>query len=462
MAEANMLKKNFYTPGDLWQNAMELAAERDETLSEVLRKALTTYTASPSPCSDCGACDICGGEVLALDSFEDSPTATIMGYGRFDETTNPEVQALIDRARELLAVGAVGVSVALDLDPDALPADLDEVTEDDLKAAHVRIRHVAIVDTPAFAGAYLAVEPDGSLKGPMVFEGVNTGDIRAVGPVGTITLEDESLLPIPVIFDITDGDHTGTVTGHIDRWERVDGIVGKDVAPIAASISVDAYPSYLFAEPEATIPTVHPPDAHGYRRYSGIIADANVCHKGRPGGCYRYKAADLGYFHSGAQIGLDTGERIRVGPLMFGGLHADDKELNYAQALKNSNEDARTVFAMGRCFHHPKGLLFSGVLMPDADIMRIQATAPSIEQWPDHKGKLELKTALQVPRPALPFAASLDGGGIQLSEVTQPIVTEPHGDHHTRLDDLAARMERLEKAVTPLLSAHLTTMLSDD
>lgn len=459
MAEPT-IQKTFRVPSDLWDSAMQTAADRDETVSEVLRSALTAY--ATEPCESCGACDICGGEVLTLvDSFETPQTATIMGYGRFDETSNPEVQALIDRARELLAVGAVGVSVALDLDPADLPADLENATPEDLEDAHTRTRHLAIVDTPAFSGAFLQNESDGTLSGPMVFEGIPTGDMRSVGPVGTMSLDD-GLLPIPIIFDLAEGDHTGTVIGHIDRWERVDGITGRDVAPVAASINVDAYPAYLFAEPQVGPPTVSLPDANGYRRYSGVIADANTCHKGRPSGCYRYKAADLGYFHSGSQIGLDNGERIRIGPLMFGGLHADDTVMNYAEALKRTNEDARTVFAMGRCFHHPKGLLFSGVLMPDADIPRIQATTPSIEAWPDHRGKLELKTALQVPRGALPYAASLSAGGIQLTDNTEVVVEEPHGDHHTRLDDLAARMERLEKAVTPLLSAHLTTMLSDD
>lgn len=140
-------------------------------------------------------------------------------------------------------------------------------------------------------------------------------------------------------------------------------------------------------------------------------------------------------------------------------MHADATELDYAQALKNSNEDARTVFAMGRCFHHPKGLLFSGVLMPDADLMRVQATAPSIEQWPDHRGKLELKTALQVPRPALPFAASLSGGGVALTEAEPVVVEEEPGEHHTRLEELSARMDRLESTTAELLAAHLVASL---
>lgn len=379
-----------------------------------------------------------------------------MGFGKFDETTNPEVQALIDRAKELLEVGAVGVSVALDVDPDDMPEITDDMEPEEawdaMQNAHQRIRHVAIVDTPAFSGAFLELTADGTLTGPLVFEGVPTGDGRGI-PFENIVL-DESLLPIPIIFDLHDGDHTGVTVGHIDRNERQAGIIGRDTAPVAAAFNPDGYPAYLFAEPEPTAMTVHAPDAKGYRRYSGILAPAGVCHKGQMGGCYTYKAADLGYFHSGARIMLDNGQYTRVGPLMFGDLHADDQEFNYAEALKRANEDARTVFAMGKTFHHPKGLLFSGVLMPDADIPRIQATAPSIEQWPDHRGRLELKTALMVPRPGYPVAASLGNGGVQLAEPTEVIVEEDHGDHHERLAELSARMDALENEFAPILSAY--------
>lgn len=443
---------------ELKDRVLEAAADRDVSLSQWLREATEQKLAAD--CSECGGCDICGGEVLELEPPTESQTATIVGYGRFDETANPEVAALIDRAKELMAVGAVGVSVALDADPADMPdpnadrADI-EAAMDAMTEAHTRVRHVAIVDTPAFSGAFLDAAQDGSLTGPLVFEGVPTGDGRGI-PFENITL-DESLLPIPIIFDLLEGDHTGVVVGHIDRLERQNGIISGE-APLAASLSVDAYPSYLFSEPEPTAMTVHEPDARGYRRYTGILAPTGVCHKGRQG-CYTYKGASLDYFHSGARIPLDDGTYTRVGPLMFGDLHADGSQMDYATALERTNEDARTVFAMGRTFHHPKGLLFSGVLMPDADIMRVQATAPSVELWPDNRGKLELKTALQVPRPALPVAASLSGGGVQLTDDQEVIVEEPHGDHHTRLDELAARMDELEKVTAEMYSVHLNTML---
>jgi hypothetical protein len=48
----HMPKKNFRVPADLWQAAMEKAAERDETVSDILRAALESFTA----CDACGTC----------------------------------------------------------------------------------------------------------------------------------------------------------------------------------------------------------------------------------------------------------------------------------------------------------------------------------------------------------------------------------------------------------------------
>jgi hypothetical protein len=438
-----------FRAGDLKERVHELAAERDVSVSQFLREAVEAYT---PPCDSCGECSVCGEHRLDLEQLDESAaTATIMGYGAWSETTNADVQALIDRAKELLAEGAVGVSVATDLDPADLPTNPDDVTEEHLMSAHQRIRHVAIVDTPAFSGAYLTEGSDGTLSGPLVFEGAITGDVRAIGPVGTFNLEAIDGR-IPIIFDLQDGDHTGTVVGYIDRNERVDGIFGATEAPIAASVG--AYPAYLFKQPEPGPMTVSAPDAQGYRRYSGIIAPTGVCHKGR-GGCYTYKGASLDYFHSGASIPLDDGTMIRVGPIMFGDLHPDGSVMDYRQALERTNEDARTVGAMGCVYAHPKGALFSGVLMNDVDPMRVQACAPSVELWPDNRGKLELKTALLVPRPAFPVAASI-GAGVQLAEAEPAIVDEPQGERGERLDELEKRFDLMEKTVGELFAAHLT------
>lgn len=443
-----------FRAGDLKAQVLERAAERDQSMSEYLRGLVE---ADFTGCNDCGECTVCGDETLSLGEFDEEPTATIYGWGRFSETQNPEVQSVIDRAKELLREGAVGVSVATDMNPADMPLNPDDIDETVLANAKQRVRHVAIVDTPAFNGAYLDLADDGfSVEGPLVFEGIPTGDGRAIGPVGSFVL-DEGENRIPIIFDLSEGDHTGTVVGYVERMERQDGITTGDVAPLAASVG--DYPAYLFSEPEPGPMTVDAPDAHGYRRYHGIVAPAGVCHKGRPG-CYTYKGASLDYFHSGARIPLDDGTTIRVGPMVFGGLHADGSKLDYEEALART-DDARTVCAMGRAFHHPKGLLFSGVLMPDADVMRIQATVPSVEIWPDSKGRMELKTALQVVQGAwkVPIAASAGHGGVVLTSATPTVVEDEPVEHFERLAALEERMNRVESTTAELFAAYLRDSL---
>lgn len=450
MSDPNTVHKSFRVPADLWQAAMEAAADRDETVSDILRAALTTYT----HCDEC-TCGTCGLDTITVDELAETDPApsgerfAIMGHGTFSTTQNPEVQALIDRASELLEEGAVGVSIATDLNPADLPDDAADVTEEDIDNATMRPRHVAIVDTAAFAGAHLTIDVDGNLTGPVAFEGESTGDIRSLPPNSLVW--DDDLLPIPIIFDLHEGDHTGVTVGFIDALERVpvtDDV--DDVVPIAASVS--AYPAYLFSQPEPGPMTVHAPDEHGYRRYAGTLVPTGVCHKGR-GGCYTYKGADLDYFHSGGRVQLDDGSMVRVGSLVSGGLHADATKMDYREALAVT-DDARRIVSMGRAFNTPQGLLFSGVLMPDTDVMRLQASAPSVELWPNSRGKLELKTALMVNAPAWPVAASV-GAGIQLAEPLMP-ADLPDEDVAMvglfALDEAHARLERIEKALALLVA----------
>lgn len=117
----------------------------------------------------------------------------IMASGELSDSENEDVQALVQRARELLIEGAVGVSLRLDseeseirVDPaliqeEEMPADEAPPVEDDEEetaadgrvvvarmssddvlyaTTSARARHLAIVDTAAFAEARIQLEGD--------------------------------------------------------------------------------------------------------------------------------------------------------------------------------------------------------------------------------------------------------------------------------------------------------------
>src|SRR5690242_11305381 len=119
----------FRAGDDLRAAVMEKAAEADVTVSQYLRDAVAAYD------PPCGECDVCGLTQLTTTELDSEPTATIYGYGKFSETQNPEVQAVIDRAKELLREGAVGVSVATDMNPADMPLNPDDIDDDTLANA---------------------------------------------------------------------------------------------------------------------------------------------------------------------------------------------------------------------------------------------------------------------------------------------------------------------------------------
>src|SRR5690606_3358616 len=130
-------------------------------------------------CADCAAAD----EAAELESEEDEDkreeeeldsendpteqTSAIYGKGRLSTTEDDATKALLTRVRELLREGAVGVSIAHDMNPDDMPSkdEIDALIDaekwdelDELFASiTIRPRHVAIVDTPAFSDARLTL-----------------------------------------------------------------------------------------------------------------------------------------------------------------------------------------------------------------------------------------------------------------------------------------------------------------
>ena len=442
---------------------------------------------------------------------EDKKTAGIIGTGTLSQSEDPRTQALVARVQELLREGAVAVSIKHDLHPEVAErlAALEPAMDDDEETmmqkmkeaneiyenADIRPRHVAIVDTAAFSNARLTLDEDGfGVSGPVTFEGIYTGDVRTL-KYGSLQWDDE-LLPIPIIWDPENNDHDGVVVGSISALERVDGmttavrpeaVTGEDIEAVTAAAGTNgALPAEYFADfrPKKAVPlTIGAEDENGLRHVYGIAAPKGVCHRSDMGACFQYPGdVDPKHrgFHTGSEITLSDGSKIRVGALTIGGKHIDANLARQGVDFREANrhrDDANTVFAMVRAWETPYGLAISGVVMPGVDqptLMRALTLAPSVELWPAGRGRTLVGVHL-VPTPAWPVAASA-GGDVQMLTTQEHIhVINPEGgfcaecgDHFegeeappeegapADLEEVMASLKRIEKAVAMLAEDLLT------
>jgi hypothetical protein len=443
----------------------------------------------------------------------DKKTAGIIGTGRLSESEDPRTQALVARVQELLREGAVAVSIKHDLTPEVAerlaalepsPDDDEETMMQKMKEANeifenaeIRPRHVAIVDTAAFSNARLALDEDGfGVSGPVTFEGVYTGDVRTL-KYGSLQWDDD-LLPIPIIWDPDNNDHDGVVVGSVSALERVDGmttavrpeaVTGEDIEAVTAAAGTSTLPAEYFADfrPTKAVPlTIGGEDENGLRHVWGIAAPKGVCHRSDMGACFQYPGdVDPKHrgFHTGQEITLSDGSKVRVGALTIGGKHLDASLARQGVDFREANrhrDDANTVFAMIRAWETNFGLAISGVVMPGVDrdtLMRALTLAPSVELWPAGRGRTLVGVHL-VPTPAWPVAASAGGDAQVLTGQSHVHVVNPEGgfcaecgegehfddmpadeqpaDTPASLDEVMASLKRIEKALAVLAEEALT------
>ena len=450
---------------------------------------------------------------------EEKKTAGIIGTGSLSQSEDPRTQALVARVQELLREGAVAVSIKHDLHPEVAEklAALEPSLDDDeatmmekmkeaneiYENAEIRPRHVAIVDTAAFSNARLTLGEDGySVEGPVTFEGIYTGDVRTL-KYGSLQWDDE-LLPIPIIWDPDNNDHDGVVVGSVSALERVDGmttavrpeaVTGEDVEAVTAAAGSSTLPAAYFADfkPKKAVPlTVTDEDPLGLRRVYGIAAPNGVCHRSDMGACFQYPGdVDRQHkgFHTGQEVALSDGTKVRVGALTIGGRHLDTNLARQGvsfQDVGRHRDDANTVFAMVRAWETPFGLAVSGVVMPGVDrdtLLRAMALAPSVELWPSGRGRTLVGIHL-VPTPAWPVAASAGDDTQTLTQHEHIHVVNPEGgfcaecgddveenpfppkddkpaddkpkDDSPSLDDVMKSLKRIEKALAVLAEEALT------
>ena len=448
---------------------------------------------------DCADCD---EDFAVEDAGGDAASRAVMAVvvteGRLSESEDPETRAAVQRVTELLTEGAVGVSVALDYHPDDVEtvvqaeeaADADDWRkpfEEYLPEGFTprqRVRHVAVVDTPALADARLTIDAEGNLTGPIVFEGTYTGDFRVVDSLDL----DASNLPCPIIWDRYDGDHSGMTVGAITAWVKQEaeysaGRVTVVDDAVVASLAPITFPADFFKPeyPVKAVPlTLSKPNKDGYRTIYGTAAPAGVCHRSSMA-CWTWPGdvdPEHRHFHTGFAVQLDDGNTIRVGALTLGGAHLEAalaRQGVKAKDVGTYRDDANRVFALVRVWEAPGvGLMVRGVVPPDvtqADITRALACSPSIEFWPEGRARTLVGLHL-VPRPALPVLASLGkaefyGTDIELqeeadqnpedtTETPEPEAETPEenlgGDVLNAIDALSAKLDKVQEGIDAILT----------
>lgn len=393
-----------------------------------------------------------GGDTEELEEVEDTPEVAekmvkaVYAVGRLSESEDPETQAAVNRARELMKEGAVGVSVALDLHPDdaELIAEAEEKMAKDGYEKDIleylpegfkprnRIRHTAIVGTPAYADARLELQDDGTVAGIVTFQGEYTGDLRHFDIVDIAS----SRTPSPILYNRDLEGHEGPTIGFLESFELVDRPPSShrptlDSEAITASMKPLEFPALYFAHtvPTKAAPiTISEPDSKGYRVISGLAAPKGVCHRSDMP-CFTFPTdpdPKLAHFHTGSLLRLDNGQDIRVGALTLGGGHLDPslaKAGVKASQVGNHRDDANQVFAIVRAFNTRFGLWVNGIIPPDVtegQIARALACSPSVELWPTGNGKRTLVGIHLVQRPAWPVLASM--GAADIAVTSDPIV----------------------------------------
>lgn len=337
--------------------------------------------------------DHSGATIGTINAIERREGGAIWGVGNLSDSDDPDVASMVGRASELLAEGAVGVSISVD-DSDSEMVDekgnvIDPSSEDEIDWSKVitrvtaaRIRSVAIVDEAAFSGAKLALV---AAADPKWFSNPNFGngslshredggDERLVWQPAEQNGEEEQFgCPLTVTEE-------GWVFGHAALWGR--------------------------------------------------------CHVGHSRTCVRPPKEPAAY------RGFLTGERvpgIPTGPLVMKTTHASLKlDATAASAHYDHTGYAVADVTIGS---DPYGIWVSGALRPDAtpdDIEILRGSALSGD-WRDFGGRHRLVGLLCVSAPGFRISRALAASGTIIA--SGPGCTQC--DDEVSMEDRLAELERI-------------------
>lgn len=353
----------------------------------------------------------------------------------------PEVQAAVQRVEELFNEGAVGVSIMLDDDvhelrvkkelvqemdaaaealddPDAEVEEQEDEDELDATGERVvvysyaaddaldvttsgRLRHVAIVDTPAIHNAKLAIAASGALV-------------------------DSKWTSFGHYFDDPKFGDPST-----DDRLRYDPATGQWSCP---------------------------PTVVGTRAF-GHVAAWGYCLRGRPDRCVTPPDGDLETFMR-AYAPAAAGQR--TGVICVGGGHAQTG-VGPAEATRFYDNTGRAV-ADVRVGRDQYGIWFSGMIRPgasDEDIYTFRSSDVSGHWEPDQAGRFRLcgLPAVNVggfPKGLYTYSEVMQGLAASAA------LDDDCGCDEPTLQDVMRELTLLKKAVTPLYAAHLAGTFDEE
>lgn len=287
--------------------------------------------------------------------------ASIVGSGHFSESSNADVAAVVERAKELLREEAIGVSVDLD------DVVVDEEDQENMTVTSARIRGLAIVDIPAFIQAEVKVLDEETEE------------------------EQEAVVAHALGPSVVREWFADPRFGNGEQNPREDG--GDE--------------RLVWQEPE------HPEEEPQYGAPLTITSDGRIyghaalwyrCHVGYAGSCVRPPKEPRGY------RGYLTGERVEgvpTGPLTIGTTHA-----RLAASLQEAERHyADTGRAVADLTVGPDayGIWVAGALRPGVDRVQVEALRGSAlsGDWRNVGGSLRLIAILAVNAPGFRIARAI-------------------------------------------------------
>jgi hypothetical protein len=287
-----------------------------------------------------------------------------------------------------LAADQVVRGVSVDLGVTADEIEVTEVDEDGWpldgvwRALEWEIMAATQVTIPAFAGAYIVVDP-ADIPGAQP-----AADQPADAPADTVTSSAAAVDP------------AGLRTTRM----RPCGTCTDPAALVAAGATPDdAPPAGWFTDPALTGPTPLTVGADG--RVFGHLAVWGTCHTAIGDTCVTppRSATEYAYFHTGA-LTADDGATVAVGRITVGTGHADTR-LGMQPAVEHY-DNTGTCAAYVRAGEDAYGIWCAGTVAPGSDdaTRRLLAAHPLSGDWRRIGGTLELIGALCVNVPGFPIA----------------------------------------------------------